>query len=112
MDECLFCKMIAGEIPVEKVYEDEHVLAFKDIKPVAPHHVLVIPRKHVEALHDLVDVEAAGRLLVGAGKTAQALGLDKTGYRIAVNTGRDAHQEVPHVHIHLIGGRDLTWPPG
>jgi histidine triad (HIT) family protein len=112
MDDCIFCKIASGAIPAEKVYEDAHVAAFRDIKPVAPEHILVISKKHVETVHDLSDVETAGTLLIGAGKAARVVGLDKTGYRLVINNGRDAHQEVKHVHIHMIGGRDLRWPPG
>ena len=113
MDDCIFCKIASGAIPAKKIYEDEYVVAFRDIKPIAPEHVLVITRKHVETAHDFAgDLGTAGALLVGAGNAARAIGLDKTGYRIVINNGRDAHQEVKHVHIHMIGGRDLRWPPG
>jgi histidine triad (HIT) family protein len=112
MPDCLFCKIVSGEIPADIVYQDDDVVAFKDIKPVAPHHVLVIPRKHVETVHDLSETGVAGKLLLGAAAAARELGVIESGYRLVINNGRDAHQEVKHVHVHLIAGRDMTWPPG
>jgi histidine triad (HIT) family protein len=111
---CLFCKIIAKEIPGEVVYEDEHALAFKDIRPVAPSHVLVIPKKHIAAIHDLTpeDAVTVGNVLVAARKVADQLGLVAAGYRLVINDGDAAGQTVHHIHVHLLGGRQLTWPPG
>ena len=114
MDGCLFCKIAAGEIPSTKVYEDDTVLAFRDIDPQAPVHVLVIPKKHIESVLD-IKKEDEGILLhimEVAQKVAEAEGVDKTGFRMVSNTGKDAQQTVLHLHFHLIGGRELGWPPG
>lgn len=114
MSDCLFCKIIAGEIPSDKVYEDEHVYAFRDISPVAPLHVLIIPKKHISMINDLEDDDAItmGRLFVAAKKITKELGVDEGGYRTVMNCGEDAGQTVFHVHMHLLAGRELTWPPG
>lgn len=111
---CLFCKIIAKEIPGDVVYEDEHALAFKDIRPVAPTHVLVIPKKHIAAIHDLTpdDASTIGHVLVAARKVADQLGLTAAGYRLVVNDGDAAGQTVHHIHVHVLGGRQLAWPPG
>ncbi len=111
---CLFCNILEKKIPADVVYEDEHALAFRDIRPVAPTHVLVIPRKHVAAIHDLTDADAAamGQLLVAARKVADQLGLTEAGYRLVVNDGDAAGQTVHHIHVHVLGGRSLSWPPG
>lgn len=111
---CLFCKIIAKEIPGDVVYEDEHALAFKDIRPVAPSHVLVIPKKHIAAIHDLTpeDAVTVGNVLVAARKVADQLGLTAAGYRLVINDGDAAGQTVHHIHVHVLGGRQLTWPPG
>lgn len=111
---CLFCKIIAKEIPGDVVYEDEHALAFKDIRPVAPTHVLVIPKKHIAAIHDLTpeDAVTVGNVLVAARKVADQLGLTAAGYRLVINDGDAAGQTVHHIHVHVLGGRQLTWPPG
>ena len=111
---CLFCKIIAKEIPGDVVYEDEHALAFKDLRPVAPTHVLVVPKKHIAAIHDLTPEDAVtiGNVLVAARRTADQLGLTAAGYRLVINDGDAAGQTVHHVHVHVLGGRQLTWPPG
>jgi histidine triad (HIT) family protein len=111
---CLFCKIIAKEIPGDIVYEDEHALAFKDLRPVAPTHVLVIPKKHIAAIHDLGPDDAAtiGNVFVAAKKVADKLGLTAAGYRLVVNDGDAAGQTVHHIHVHVLGGRQMTWPPG
>jgi len=113
MSEDLFLKIIAGEIPSTKVYEDEYVYAFRDINPVAPTHVLIVPRKHIRDVDDLTpeDAELMGRILLAAQKIAAQEGLTN-GYRIVVNTGPNAQQSVFHIHFHLIGGRQMSWPPG
>ena len=114
MSDCLFCKIIAGDIPSDKVYEDEHVYAFRDINPVAPLHALIIPKKHISMINDLEesDAETMGRLFVVAKKITKELGVEEVGYRTVMNCGEAAGQTVFHVHMHLLAGRDLTWPPG
>lgn len=109
---CLFCKIIASEIPASKVYEDTKVLAFNDIAPQAPVHILVIPRKHVDTVDDLTEMSIISDLFAVIKRLAAELGIDKSGYRIVVNHGKDAGQAVPHLHFHLLGGRKLSWPPG
>jgi histidine triad (HIT) family protein len=112
-DGCLFCRIAAGEIPAKIVYEDDDVLAFRDIDPKAPVHVLVIPRKHVASASALDgDADLAGRLLLAATHIAEEEGLGGSGYRIITNTGRDGGQSVDHLHLHVLGGRAMTWPPG
>ena len=108
MDNCLFCKIINGVIPSNKVYEDDEILAFKDINPIAPVHILVIPKKHISSAKDIkVEDEALiGRMFTVINKIADELGLDN-GYRIINNCGEDGGQEVMHLHFHLIGGRKL-----
>lgn len=114
MSQTLFERIAAKEIPAQIVYEDEHILAFRDIKPVAPTHVLVIPRKPIARLEDATAADHAvlGHLLLKVPAIAQQLGLTENGYRLVLNNGRDAGQEVPHLHFHLIAGRKLAWPPG
>ena len=109
---CLFCKIIAKEIPASIVYEDDTVLAFNDIAPQAPVHILVIPKKHVDTVDELVDMSVVSDLFAVMKKLAAEKGIEKSGYRIVVNHGKDAGQAVPHLHFHLLGGRKLTWPPG
>lgn len=111
---CLFCKIARKEIPAKIVYEDDDVIAFDDIKPQAPLHVLIIPRDHIGKVSDLNDNDAliAGRLIVAAKKIAQSRGMQDSGYRIVLNCNKDAGQEVFHIHAHLLGGRKFTWPPG
>lgn len=112
--DCIFCKIIAGEIPSKKVYEDEQCYAFYDIEPAAPTHVLVIPKKHITSLAELDEADAplAGDLLLAIKKIAAQLGLDKDGYRVVNNIGEQGGQTVFHLHFHLLGGRELSWPPG
>lgn len=111
---CLFCNILEKKIPADVVYEDEHALAFRDIRPVAPTHVLVVPRKHVAAIHDLGDgdAELIGRVILAAKKVASQLGLEAAGYRLVTNDGDAAGQSVHHIHVHVLGGRNLSWPPG
>ena len=108
---CLFCKIAAGEIPSKKAYEDESVCAFYDIAPQAPVHILVIPKAHIESAQALTREDDAllGHLFETARKIASKNGLDKTGYRLITNVGADAGQSVPHLHLHLIGGKTLKW---
>lgn len=114
MSDCLFCKIIAGEIPADKVYEDEDVFAFRDINPVAPLHVLVIPKKHIAMMNHLddEDAELIGKLTLTAKKIATQEGYADEGYRTVMNCGEKAGQSVFHIHLHLLAGRDLLWPPG
>lgn len=109
MDDCIFCKIVKGEIPSEKVYEDEKVLAFKDINPVTPIHVLVIPKKHFKDVLDVKeeDKEIIADLFQSINKIAKTLGIEKNGFRIVNNCGEDAGQEVMHLHFHLLAGKKL-----
>ena len=111
-DSCLFCRIVRREIPAKVVHEDEHMLAFRDIDPKAPTHVLVIPKAHVASLNDTTDAEMLGRLMLVAKSLAASEGLSSDGYRTVVNTGPNAGQTVFHIHLHLLGGRKLGWPPG
>lgn len=113
-EACLFCRIARSEIPARIAYEDEHTLAFHDIDPRAPVHVLIIPRQHIAGVDDLKpgDAEAVGRLFVVARALAKDLGVSDNGYRLVVNSGADAGQSVDHIHMHLLGGRPLQWPPG
>jgi histidine triad (HIT) family protein len=111
---CLFCKIVAGEIPAKRVHEDDELLAFEDIKPEAPVHVLIIPKRHIPTLND---VEPADQTLVGAmmrraALIAQDRGIAAAGYRTVMNCNGNAGQTVFHIHLHLLGGRRLSWPPG
>ena len=112
--ECLFCKIVAGEIPAERLYEDDDVLVFKDIGPQAPFHALVIPKTHISTLNELSEAqtELAGRLIVVAKSVAAEHGFAEDGYRVVVNTNKGGGQMVFHIHVHLLAGRQMTWPPG
>ena len=112
--DCLFCRIIAGEVPADIVYQDERSLAFRDINPQAPTHVLVIPRDHLESLDEATRNEEAllGHLLRVAARVANEQGLSESGYRTVINTGAGAGQSVFHLHLHVVGGRSLAWPPG
>ena len=114
MEDCIFCKITAGEIPSKKVYEDEDFYAFEDIAPVAPVHVLVIPKKHVKSIAALTqdDAAVAGRMLFAIQKVAASLGLAEDGYRVVFNTGEKAGQTVHHMHAHILGGKEMAWPGG
>jgi histidine triad (HIT) family protein len=114
MSDCLFCKIINREIPGSIVYEDDRVLAFNDINPQAPTHVLLVPKRHIASLNDLTpdDDRVVGELLRRAGVIARERGIADGGYRTVFNTNRDAGQTVFHVHLHLLGGRPMSWPPG
>lgn len=113
MTDCLFCKIIAGDIPANIVYQDEWMIVFHDISPQAPTHILVIPKKHIPSLNELTteDEVLIGRIFLKISELTQELGL-KDGYRVVVNTGKDGQQTVQHVHFHVLGGRSLQWPPG
>lgn len=111
---CLFCKIIAGELPAEMVYQDEQVSAFRDIHPKAPIHILIVPNRHIPSTNELGagDVAVAGQLLAAAPKIAEIEGIFGRGYRLIANTGSDGRQEVPHLHIHLLGGQPMQHPLG
>ena len=114
MTDCLFCKMVSGDITPDTVYEDDDVLAFRDINPQAPLHVLVIPKQHVSTLNDLDEDHAGlvGKMMLAAASIAQQEGVAEQGYRTVVNCNADAGQTVFHIHLHLLGGRPMHWPPG
>ena len=110
--DCLFCKIAGGEIPATIVKRDGRLLAFRDINPQAPTHVLIIPTQHVSSLNDARDAGLLGEMLVFAGDLAREAGIAERGYRVVVNTNPDGGQTVFHLHAHLLGGRRMTWPPG
>jgi len=116
MADCLFCSIIAGEIPADVVHRDDHTVAFRDINPQAPVHVLVVPTRHIVNAGTVVsgDADAVVALLLVAKTVADAegIGAEDRGYRLAFNVGPDASNSVPHLHLHLLGGRELGWPPG
>ncbi|HEY0456730.1 MAG TPA: histidine triad nucleotide-binding protein [Verrucomicrobiae bacterium] len=114
MGKTLFEKIISREIPAKIVFEDDLVLAFQDIKPAAPVHVLIVPKKAIPRLAEAApaDHQVLGHLLLKAAQVAETLGLKATGYRLVINNGRDAGESVPHLHCHILGGRNLAWPPG
>jgi histidine triad (HIT) family protein len=111
-DHCLFCRIVRGEIPASIVWEDEHALAFRDIDPKAPVHVLVIPKRHVASLNEATDGRLLGHLLLAARELAEAESIADEGYRTVINTNANAGQTVFHLHVHVLGGRRLKWPPG
>ena len=114
MSGCIFCKIINGEIPAQKLYEDDEMLAFNDARPMAPVHFLLIPKKHIQSLLDLEaeDAALAGPLLFKAQELAKEQGCGENGARFVINAKRHGGQTVDHLHIHILGGRFLTWPPG
>ena len=111
---CLFCQIAAGEKPGRIVYEDEQCIAFEDVRPQAPVHVLVIPRRHITSLNQGTDADEPlfGHLINAAARVAKEKGIDGSGYRLVLNTNGDAGQSVFHVHVHVLGGRSMRWPPG
>ncbi|HEC31547.1 MAG TPA: histidine triad nucleotide-binding protein [Deltaproteobacteria bacterium] len=114
MVDCTFCRIIAKQMPGEIIYEDEEVVAFKDINPQAPVHFLVVPRKHIASVLDIQpeDERLIGRLLLVAKKLTNEIGISTKGFRLVINTGDNAGQNIYHIHIHVLGGRRMTWPPG
>lgn len=115
MADCLFCKIANGEIKSNFVYEDESVVAFRDINPQAPQHVLIVPRKHIASVNafEADDKELAAHIFVDViPKLAKELKIDESGFRVVINTGEEGGQTVNHLHVHLIGGRSMQWPPG
>ena len=113
-NDCLFCSILSGEITADKVYEDELAYAFRDINPQAPTHVLLIPKKPIPRIAEATpdDHRVLGHLLLKAATIAEKLGLRQSGYRLVFNNGPDAGEAVPHLHCHILGGRQMTWPPG
>ena len=113
MSDCLFCKIADGEIPSNKVYEDDEILAFHDVAPQAPVHFLIVPKRHMESLDDTTDEDAAllAHIMLKIKDIAKELGLEN-GYRVVINTGEDGMQSVKHLHVHVLGKRRLLWPPG
>jgi len=114
MTDCIFCKIVAGGIPADIIYEDEDVLVFRDLNPQAPTHVLVIPRRHISTLNDLQpeDAELAGKMSLAAKTVARQEGIADEGYRVVFNCNAGAGQTVFHIHMHVLGGRPMGWPPG
>lgn len=114
MQDCIFCKIARGEIPVKLLYQNEHIIAFPDANPKAPHHALIIPRRHIATLNDLGkdDTLLAGQLLQVAKQLATELGIAEAGYRVLMNCNEGGGQAVFHIHLHLLGGRTMHWPPG
>ncbi|MDP8228435.1 MAG: histidine triad nucleotide-binding protein [Candidatus Electryoneaceae bacterium] len=114
MTDCIFCRIIAGDIPADIVHSDDLVVAFRDINPQAPHHIQIIPRRHIETILDFTDQDTAlmAHMILTANTIARELGLDTAGYRLVFNCKSDGGQEVYHIHLHLLGGRQMEWPPG
>ena len=110
--DCLFCRIVRREIPATVVHEDEHCVAFRDIGPKAPTHILVIPRQHIATLDDVTDPLLIGRLMIAAAEIARTEKLVEAGYRTVINTNAGGGQTVFHLHVHVLGGRRMTWPPG
>lgn len=113
-NNCLFCRIMAGEIPSAQVYEDDQAFAFRDIHPQAPTHILLIPKKHIASLNEASTEDRAllGYLMWVAPQIAAQEGISENGFRVVANTGRDAGQTVEHIHLHILGGRPMNWPPG
>lgn len=114
MDDCIFCKIAAGDVPASIVKQDDLVVAFEDINPQAPIHIQIIPRKHIPSVLELdsAQVEILARMVETANEIARERGLDERGFRLVFNCGPEAGQTVPHLHLHLLGGRAMSWPPG
>jgi histidine triad (HIT) family protein len=114
MTDCIFCKIANNEIPTTLRYQDDHIVAFNDLHPQAPQHILIIPRKHIATLNDLSssDTDIVGKLTLTAKKLAHDLNLAENGYRLVMNCNSDGGQAVFHIHMHLLGGRQMAWPPG
>jgi histidine triad (HIT) family protein len=114
MSDCLFCKIIEGEIPSDKVYENEHIFAFRDIDPKAPTHILIIPKEHIATTNDLNESYKTiiGEIMLTAKQLAEGEGIAESGYRTVFNCNKDGGQAVYHIHLHLLGGRQMGWPPG
>jgi len=113
-DDCIFCGIVAGEVPATVVHRTEHAVAFRDLHPQAPVHVLVVPRRHIDdaSVLDAADGEVLADMLMAARQVAESEGIAERGYRLLFNVGEDASNSVPHLHLHVLGGRPLAWPPG
>ncbi len=111
-ESCIFCRIAHGEIPAQMVANKKEIVAFRDLNPQAPVHVLIVPKKHVGSLDDAEDFDLLGRMMSLAAAIARQEKIAKTGYRTVINTGKDGGQSVDHLHLHLLGGRAMTWPPG
>jgi histidine triad (HIT) family protein len=113
-DKCLFCKIIHRELPADILFETDDILVFNDINPQAPFHILTIPKKHIACISDIeeADAELLGKIIFSAKKVAKDLGIDNGGYRMVFNNGRHGGQDIYHIHLHLLGGRQMRWPPG
>ncbi len=114
MDDCLFCRIVAGTIPADHVYEDDQILAIRDINPQAPVHILIMPKRHIGSVLDVTSSDAVllGQISLAAAQLARREGLAGRGFRLLTNTGREGGQAIPHLHFHLLGGRHMGWPPG
>ena len=112
MTSCLFCKIVAGDIPSPRLAESEHSIAIRDIGPQAPFHALVLPKQHVDSLALVTDAAIIGDVMMLAAQVAREAGLEDGGYRVVLNTGEDGGQSVHHLHAHVLGGRKMSWPPG
>jgi histidine triad (HIT) family protein len=110
--DCLFCRIVAGEIPATRVADNTYCIAFRDLNPQAPHHILVIPRAHFDSLDDVTDPKLIGEVVLLAAEVARAEKIAESGYRVVLNTRGDGGQTVNHLHAHLLGGRQMRWPPG
>jgi histidine triad (HIT) family protein len=111
-DSCIFCRIARGEIPAQMVTSNKEIAAFRDLNPQAPVHILIIPKKHIASLDDTADSYLLGQMVILAAAIARQEKISKTGYRTVINTGKDGGQSVDHLHLHLLGGRQMTWPPG
>jgi histidine triad (HIT) family protein len=111
-EPCIFCKIAHAEVHAQTVMNSKDIMAFRDLDPQAPTHILIIPKNHIPSLDDVNDAKLLGEMFAMAAAIARQEGIAKTGYRIVVNTGKQGGQSVPHMHLHLLGGRDMTWPPG
>jgi histidine triad (HIT) family protein len=114
MTDCIFCKIISGDIPGDIVYQNDDVLAFRDLNPQAPTHILVIPKKHISTINDMQpeDAELVGKMFLAAKQIAKDEGIEEVGYRAVMNCNEGAGQTVFHIHLHVLGGRGMSWPPG
>lgn len=111
-DACIFCRIARGEIPAQMVAHNKEIAAFRDLNPQAPVHILIAPTKHIKSLDDATDFDLLGRMMALAAAIARQEKISRTGYRTVINTGKDGGQSVDHLHIHLLGGREMSWPPG
>ena len=112
MENCIFCSIVNGDIPADKLYEDDKVLAFKDVNAQAPEHFLVIPKEHIPTSNDAMDEALLGKMTITASKIAKERGFSEQGYRLVMNCNSDGWQTVFHIHLHCLGGRQMSWPPG